>query len=207
MPHPNSIQQSIQPDKDYTFSDYFKLDYEPEDVLAYFGYEMNSESLVLPKSGIPLPRLPDLSDRLQRALPHISLNNETARREFLIAPVLMDLVDLVDAKLKVSYIISVDRQLKGSLDYFIQTKRSLLIIEAKDENLQRGFVQLATELIALDRWLEDEHPILYGAVSIGSVWQFSRLERQAKRITQDLNLYRAIGDLEELMRILIGILE
>jgi hypothetical protein len=119
----------------------------------------------------------------------------------------MDLVDLVDAKLKVSYIISVDRQLKGSLDYFIQTKRSLLIIEAKDENLQRGFVQLATELIALDRWLEDEHPILYGAVSIGSVWQFSRLERQAKRITQDLNLYRAIGDLEELMRILIGILE
>lgn len=203
MLHPTSIQ----PDKDYTFSDYFKLDYEPEDVLAYFGYEMNSESLALPKSGIPLPRLPDLGDRLQRALPHISLNNETARREFLIAPVLMDLVDLVDAKLKVSYTISVDRQLKGALDYFIQTKRSLLIIEAKDENLQRGFVQLATELIALDRWLEDEHPILYGAVSIGSVWQFSRLERQAKRITQDLNLYRAIGDLEELMRILIGILE
>jgi hypothetical protein len=197
----------IQSDRDYTFSDYFKLDYEPEDVLAYFGYKFKSESLVLPKSQIPLPRLPDLSDRLQRALPHISLNNETARREFLIAPVLMDLVDLVDAKLKVCYTISVDRQLKGSLDYFIQTKRSLIVIEAKDENLQRGFVQLATELIALDRWLENDYPILYGAVSIGSVWQFSCIDRQGKCISQDLNLYRAIGDLEELMRILIGILE
>jgi hypothetical protein len=203
MPHTSNIQA----DKDYTFSDYFKLDYEPEDVLNYFGYEMKSESLVLPKSGVPLPRLPDLGDRLQRTLPHISLNNETARREFLIAPVLMELVDLVDAKLKVSYVISVDRQLKGSLDYFIQTKRSLLVIEAKDENLQRGFVQLATELIALDRWLDADNPILYGAVSIGSVWQFSCLNRPDKCITQDLNLYRAIGDLEELMRILIGILE
>jgi hypothetical protein len=203
MPH----ESNIQADRDYTFSDYFKLDFEPEDVLSYFGFEMKSESLVLPQSNILLPRLPDLSDRLQRSLPHISLNNETARREFLIAPVLMDLVDLVDAKLKVSYTIAVDRQLKGTLDYFIQTKRSLLVIEAKDENLQRGFVQLATELIALDRWLDDNHPVLYGAVSIGSVWQFSCLNRLAKRITQDLNLYRAIGDLEELMRILIGILE
>jgi hypothetical protein len=203
MPH----ESNIQAERDYTFSDYFKLDFEPEDVLAYFGFEMKSESLVLPQSKILLPRLPDLSDRLQRSLPHISLNNETARREFLIAPVLMDLVDLVDAKLKVSYTIVVDRQLKGTLDYFMQTKRSLLVIEAKDENLQRGFVQLATELIALDRWLDDDHPILYGAVSIGSVWQFSCLNRIAKHITQDLNLYRAIGDLEELMRILIGILE
>jgi hypothetical protein len=203
MPHATSIQ----PDKDYTFSDYFKLDFEPEDVLSYFGYEMRSESLTLPKSSIPLPRLFDLRDRLQRTLPHISLNNETARREFLIAPVLMELVDLVDAKLKVSYTISVDRQLKGSLDYFLETKRSLLVIEAKDENLQRGFVQLATELIALDRWLDTDNPILYGAVSIGSVWQFSCLHRLEKLIVQDLNLFRAIGDLEELIRILIGILE
>jgi len=198
---------TIEPDKDYTFSDYFKLNNEPEDVLSYFGYEMKSEALTLPKSNANLPRLPELRDRLERALPHISLNNETARREFLIAPILMELVDLVDAKLKVSYTIIVDRQLKGALDYFIQTKRSLLVIEAKDENLQRGFVQLATELIALERWLENDHPILYGAVSIGSVWQFSCLHRVEKFITQDLNIFRAIADLEELMQILVGILE
>lgn len=61
------------------------------------------------------------------------------RKSFFI-PILMELVDLVDAKLKVSYIINVDRQLKGSLDYFIQTRRSLIVIEAKDENLQCDFV-------------------------------------------------------------------
>ena len=198
---------AIEPDKDYTFSDYFKRNHEPEDVLSYFGCEMKSEALTLPKSNANLPRLPDLRDRLERTLPHISLNNETARREFLIAPILMELVDLVDAKLKVNYTITVDRQLKGSLDYFIQTKRSLLVIEAKDENLQRGFVQLATELIALERWLENDHPILYGAVSIGSVWQFSCLHRVEKSITQDVNIFRAIADLDELMQILVGILE
>ncbi len=40
-----------------------------------------------------------------------------ARREFLIAPVLIELVDYCQVKLKVSYPLEIEPQLKGSLDY------------------------------------------------------------------------------------------
>jgi len=130
-----------------------------------------------------------------------------ARREFLIAPVLMDSIDYTEAKLKVSYPLEVEPQLKGSLDYFLQAGNNLLVIEAKDENLERGFKQLAVELIAVDRAMaEAGENQLYGAVSIGKIWQFSVLSRPEKQITQDLNLYRVPADLEELMRILVAIL-
>ncbi len=125
----------------------------------------------------------------------------------MIAPVLMYLIDYTEAKLKVSYPLEVEPQLKGYLDYFLQAGNQLLVIAAKDENLERGFKQLAVELIAVDRTLaeEGENP-LYEAVSIGKIWQFSVLSRLEKQITQDLNLYRVPADLQELMRILVAIL-
>ncbi len=72
---------------------------------------------------------------------------------------------------------------------------------------QRGFNQLAAELIALDLWLEDEAPgSLYGAVSVGDVWRFGALERDAKQVVQDLRLYRVPDDLEDVLRILVAVL-
>ncbi|NET61595.1 MAG: hypothetical protein F6K47_37385 [Symploca sp. SIO2E6] len=52
--------------------------------------------------------------------------------------------------------------LKGTLDYYFP---DLLVIEAKRDNLDHGFTQLAVELIALDQWINSESPILYGAVT------------------------------------------
>ena len=82
----------------------------------------------------------------------------------------------------------------------------ILVIEAKDENLERSFKQLAVELIAFDKGTEAEQNLLYGAVSIGKIWQFALLKRQDKKIKQDLNLYRVPNDLEDLMKILVAIL-
>jgi hypothetical protein len=76
-----------------------------------------------------------------------------------------------------------------------------------NEDLERGFVQLAIELIALDQWIESDQPILYGAISTGNIWQFGRFDRQTRAITQDLDLYRVPADLNDLLRILINILE
>lgn len=58
----------------------------------------------------------------------------------------------------------------------------------------------------MNQWIESDRPYLYGAVSIGTIWQFSRCDRQNQIITQDLNLYRVPNDLPELMGILVGIL-
>ncbi|MGD1714858.1 hypothetical protein [Dapis sp. BLCC M172] len=49
--------------------------------------------------------------------------------------------------------------------------------------------------------------MLYGAVSMGNIWQFAVLDTEKKRIIQDTNLYRVPTDLLELLQIIVGILE
>lgn len=46
----------------------------------------------------------------------------------------------------------VNEQLKSTLDYYLQSQdQELLVIEAKNADMQRGFTQLAVELIAVDQ--------------------------------------------------------
>ena len=80
------------------------------------------------------------------------------------------------------------------------------VYEAKDERLRRGFIQLSTELIAMDQWQIDESPLFYGAVSVGDVWQFGVLDRETKMIFHDINLFRVPADLNGLLRVLMAIL-
>jgi hypothetical protein len=189
-----------------TFNDYFKLNLDIEYILAHFGYTFRSENVVLPRSTAEVPWYSDLHHRMQASLPFISLTSEAARREFLIAPILIDLARFNQVKVKVEFPLEVTPQLKGTIDYFIQSSHDFLVIEAKNADLQRGFTQLATELIAIDKWTESDVATLYGAVSIGNVWQFGTLDRASKVVTQDLNLFRVPADLHELLQILIAIL-
>jgi hypothetical protein len=197
----------IQPEQSYTFSDYFKLNFAPQDILAYFGVSLQRRSLQLPQYSGMLDRLTELKSRIEESLPRLSLTSEIARREFLIAPVLTDILHYTQATLNVEYPVNVSNQLKGYLDYLLQNQQTFLVIEAKNEDLERGFVQLAIELIALDQWIESDQPILYGAISTGNIWQFGRFDRQTRAITQDLDLYRVPADLNDLLRILVNILE
>ncbi len=197
----------IQPEQSYTFSDYFKLNFAPQDILAYFGVSLQRRSLKLPQYSGTLDRLTELKSRIEESLPRLGLTSEMARREFLIAPVLTDLLHYTQATLNVEYPVTVSNQLKGYLDYLLQNQQTFLVIEAKNEDLERGFVQLAIELIALDQWIESDQPILYGAISTGNIWQFGRFDRQTRAITQDLDLYRVPADLNDLLRILVNILE
>jgi hypothetical protein len=196
----------IHPEQSYTFSDYFKLNFAPQDILAYFGVSLQRRSLQLPHYLGHLDRLTDLKSRIEESLPRLSLTSEMARREFLIAPVLTDLLHYTEATLNVEYPVAVSNQLKGSLDYLLQNHQTFLVIEAKNEDLERGFVQLAIELIALDQWIESDQTILHGAISTGNIWQFGQFDRQSRAVTQDLDLYRVPADLDDLLRILICIL-
>lgn len=196
----------INPDQSYSFADYFKLNAEPEEIFTYFGYNFQSQFLSLPKTNQPLDRIENLKNRLEESLPYISLTSEAARREFLIAPVIMELIHYTHTKVKVEYSLTINEQLKGIIDYYLQSENQLLIIEAKNADLDRGFVQLGVELIAFDTWSFTDNKIFYGAVSIGNIWQFGVLERETKQITQDLNLYRVPADLEDLMKHLVGII-
>ncbi len=196
----------LDPNKSYTFRHYFEMTYEPDDILAEFDYSLKRSSLTLPTSDAPFEHLADLKTNLQRRLPYVSLTSEAARREVLIAPIVLALIDATQAQLRIEYSINVSNQLKGALDYYLYTQRHLLVIEAKNADLARGFTQLAVELIALNQWTNSADPLLYGAVSTGDIWQFGVLHRELKQIEQDLNLYRVPADLDPLFRSLVAIL-
>lgn len=197
----------ILPDQSLTFSDYFKLNADIEDVLSYFGYAAQIAPLVLPRSEREVERLDELRARLEENILLVNLTSEIARREFLIAPVLSEVKHYTRTKIKVEYPIEVTHQLKGNFDYLLRGKKNLLIVEAKNADLKRGVTQLAVELIALDKADETDENTILGAVSIGNLWQFGTLDRGEKLFTEDLNIYSVPPDLKNLMQILIGILE
>lgn len=196
----------LQPGQSYTFRSYFEMPYEPEDILAEFGYSLKRSSLSLPQSTAELDRLPSLKSRIEESLPYVSLTSEAARRELLIAPILLDVVHYTRAQLRIEYPLTVTDQLKGSLDYYLYSVGKLLVVEAKNADLSRGFTQLAVELIALDEWNDSDQQTLQAAVSTGDVWQFGLLHREQRQITQNLNLYRVPADLEDVFRILVATL-
>ncbi len=104
----------IKPDQSYTFADYFKLNFAPRDILAYFGASLQKLHLDFSPSQRRLDRLVDLKQRIEESLPRLTLTSEAARREFLIAPVLTDVLHYTQATLSVEYPIAVSNQLKGS---------------------------------------------------------------------------------------------
>ena len=201
------MRPSILPEEaSYTFADYFRLHVDIEDLLAHFGYTYQVTNYRLPRTTRTLDRLEDLRARLEESLPYVSLNNESARREFLIAPVLMEVVHYTRAKIRTEFSIAVNAQLKGTVDYYVQQAHHLLIVEAKNADLQQGFLQLSVELVAFDQWLNQNATLLYGAVSMGNIWQFGIIDRTAKQVTQDFNLFRVPADLVDLISILVAIL-
>lgn len=195
----------LKPGEAYTFSKYFELTFDPEDILAEFGFTLERSLLNFTKHPGELSYL-DLKHRIVQSLTYVDLTSEAARREVLIAPVLLEICRYTHTKLKIEYPIFISNLLKGSVDYYLQAEKNLLVVEAKNADLSRGFTQLAVELIAMDQWTNSDATTLHGAVTTGDIWKFGLLERQNKRVVQDINLYRVPADLEELLRIVIDIL-
>jgi hypothetical protein len=194
----------LDPHKSYTFRSFFDLGISPKDLVSAFNFSLIRSPLELPQYEGEIPRLVGLRQQIDEVLPHVDLANEATRREVLISPIITEVVRLTQAELSIEYSIKVNTQLQGTLDYLLQTEFNLLVIEAKQADLTRGFSQLAAELIALDQWIESDSPELVGAVTTGDIWQFGRLNRSQKQITQGLNRYRVPEDLESVLRILLG---
>ncbi|MDZ8261102.1 hypothetical protein [Nostoc sp. ChiQUE01b] len=196
----------IQPGQSYTFSKYFELPFSPEDILAELGCSYQRERLQLPKTEFNSEIIAELQRVIERNFRRVKLLSEDARKQAIIAPILLEVCEIAQTQLNIEYPISVSDQLKGSLDYYIDKGKGLLVIEAKQADLSRGFTQLAVELIALDQWINSELSVLYGAVTTGEDWRFAIYNRQEKKITEDLKLYRVPEELTELTHILVGIL-
>ncbi|MEH1783575.1 hypothetical protein [Nostoc sp.] len=196
----------LKPEQSYTFSQYFLLPNPTIDVVAEFEYGYDRTELELPISFADISYLEFLQNYLQRNIKLFNPMAEISIREFMIAPILAEICDQTKAQLYSEYPLHVDEKLKGTLDYYLHKSNSLLVIEAKQSDIRRGFTQLAVELIALDQSLDDQSSIVFGAVTNGDDWKFGTLNRQQKLITEDIKLYRIPEGLENLVRVLVGIL-
>jgi len=203
----------LDSNQSYTFSRYFELGLEASELAQQFGYSLTRKVLNLPQFPDELDRLGELRDRIEEVLPFVPLTNELARREILISRVVTELIHYTQAELRIEYSLKVSNWLQGNLDYLLRVNSAnqLLVIEAKYEDLTRGFTQLVAELVALDQWENttkvEQQPILIGVVSTGTIWQFGRLDRIRKHFEQGINSYRVPEDLEQVMRILVAALK
>ena len=111
-------RQAISSEQSYTFFDYFKLNADFEEIVGFWNYGFNTETLNLPKSIREVENLSELNSRLTDAFSRVALESEMARRETLIAPILLEAARNAEAKVRIEFPLNVSRQLKGSLDYF-----------------------------------------------------------------------------------------
>jgi len=197
----------LEENKSYTFSDYFKFSYPTRDVVAEFGYQFQMQKLELPLYTEKALNVNKLTENFYKKLPHVTLNCEAAKREFFISPVLFELLDYLDIDIDVEYPININQRLTGHI-YLIHASTKVIVIEAKNADMDKGFTQLAVELIAMDHFLENETTdSLYGAITIGDVWRFGVLERRTKKIIKNIDAFLVPGQLEQLLAVLLGILK
>ncbi|NEQ97862.1 MAG: hypothetical protein F6K30_14270 [Cyanothece sp. SIO2G6] len=200
----------LEAGKKYTFSDYFEFNNPTEEITTVFGYFFNTQILDLPMgTDVAEEVILSMQNHFYDTLPKISLNSEMAKRDFMIAPVLWGVIRYVNAKINVEYPVNIDDKLGGSLDYLVRSKQEIIVIEAKKGDLEKGFNQLAVELIAMDKYEDDQDKsdMIYGAISIGELWRFGILDRNTKYIYKDLHTYRVPEDFRMVFLIILGILQ
>jgi hypothetical protein len=142
----------------------------------------------------PLAPSPTLAELLQRmsSLAAI-LGTEKARSEFIIAPLLFELRELLDRQVGLftgaDFTIDASSGLNGVCDFLLTRSSSevsikapvVVLIEAKKGELNSGWGQCMAEMIAAQRFNQadgQDIPSIYGSVTTGTQWQFLRLTGQ-----------------------------
>lgn len=127
----------------------------------------------------------------------LRVSTEKARSEFIIAPILAEvrLIANMTVGLFSGVDFSVDEKsgLAGICDYIVTRSPEqlfveapvLMLVEAKNEDMKRGYAQCLAEMIAAQQFNSREGSEIgkiYGAVSIGNQWKFLELEGTTARI-------------------------
>jgi hypothetical protein len=147
------------------------------------------------------------------------LATEKAKSEFIIAPILFEIARKNDETVSFfsGHNLDVDKNLglKGFCD-FLYTKAPqtpiiespiFCLVEAKNDNLERGIPQCIAEMYASRLFNQRSNKpieIIYGCVTTGYQWLFLRLEGQT--VFQDTTIY-PLNELPNILGILQWIVE
>ena len=152
---------------------------------------------------------------MQRNLPLVvNKGTEKARSEMIIAPVLVEVREILNRKVAVfsGVAFNVDKKLglHGFCDFLISQDPLLIevqapvimLVEAKKEDLAGGIAQCVAEMVAAERFnLKRGKPRekIFGIVSSGTDWRF--LELQGTDVRLDLRDY-SIQELPAILGVL-----
>ncbi|MFM8293550.1 MAG: hypothetical protein ACKN9E_03265, partial [Microcystaceae cyanobacterium] len=128
-----------------------------------------------------------LKDNLAIAL---ASNTEKSRSEMIIAPILIDLRKQFNNHIGIfsgiNFTVDPAQGLNGNCDFLISYSDEILLltspiialVEAKKEDLNSGLGQCIAEMIAAQRFNEQEGnkiTEIYGVVTSGTIWKFLKL--------------------------------
>lgn len=147
----------------------------------------------------------------------VTIGTEKARSEFIIAPILQELLAGTGGAgfglfSGVSFNVDKARGLDGVCDFLLTREPLQLIVtspvaaiaEAKNDNLRSGLGQCIAAMVAARDFngaaTPPEDGPVYGIVTTGTVWKFLRLEGTALGI--DLAEYTVPAELERVLGIL-----
>ncbi len=151
----------------------------------------------------PVAVPPFLDDMLRESAPlALAINTEKARSEMILAPILIELRKLTGRRISlfsgVDFPVAPELGLTGYCDFIVSRSReqlfiaapTLIIIEAKNENIKGGLPQCLAAMLAAQIFnarAGKELDAVYGVVTTGSNWKFLRLTGQTATI--DLREY------------------
>ncbi|MDB9457713.1 hypothetical protein PN480_07575 [Dolichospermum circinale CS-1225] len=146
----------------------------------------------------------------------VSINTEKARSEMIISPILLEVRRKLNNEISlfsgVDFNVDNQQGLNGFCDFLISLSKEQLfvrapiitLVESKNENLKLALAQCIAEMLAAQLFNEQKQnaiKIVYGAVTIGTIWQFLKLED--KTISIDLTEYY-IKEVKKILGILIS---
>ena len=73
--------------------------------------------------------------KIKEILPYVNLSSDSARRQFLVAPLILDLVTHAKAETNFDYSIPPIGKSKVVIHYFLESLQAVIIMSAKNQDL------------------------------------------------------------------------
>lgn len=179
------------------FTDFFLAGRMRDLALAELGYTLHISDPFIPISQIAVPAtLRPLLDTLRKAY---DLGNEQAKREAIVGPILGMAATAVGAARIQTETPVYTEAVGGTVDYWITGHHTVLVVKAKDSDIERGLGQLAAELIATIAQ-PDVVPPAYGIVTSGELWRFATVDETTKTIMAERVIYAVPLQLDEVFQ-------
>ena len=163
----------------------------------------------------PIAPSPWLQAMLERTLSlATSISTEKARSELILTPIFLELRELCQQRIGyfsgTTFNVDDSQGLTGACDFLLSasTNQSMItapvltIVEAKDNDIRIGLGQCMAQMRAAQIFNDRQgasQPVIYGAVSTGTIWKFLRLQGDGVEI--DLTAY-LINQVDRILGIL-----